>query len=309
VTTLKKGGGRAAATLFLAPLLALMLSACQTLPPPQRADSPPRQTLDVPFIAQDAYQCGPAALGMMLQWNGLPGDKEELVHEVWLPERQGALGIELKAAGRARGLLPYPVETPDALFSEIQAGHPVLVLQNLALKRWPVWHFAVVIGYRDNGERIILHSGTDEATSSHWNRFVRTWARADYWGFVLLPPGELPARVEPEPLLRALAPMQIDALPHWRAAVARFPDNGRLRFGLANALWAAQRQQEALDAYQRTVALAPDLAPAWNNLAYALRRAGDDRGAREAVCRASELAPDSDNIKDSVADITDGNGC
>lgn len=304
-----KGGGRQVTALFIAPLLALMLSACQTLPPPQRAETPPQLRLDVPFIAQDAYQCGPAALGMMLQWNGLPGDKEALVHEVWLPERQGALGIELKAAGRARGLLPYPVENPESLFSEIQAGHPVLVLQNLALKHWPVWHFAVVIGYRDDGERIVLHSGTDQATTSHWNRFVRTWARADYWGFVLLPPGELPARVEAEPLLQALAPMRTGALPHWQAAVARFPDNGRLRFGLANALWAADRREEALAAYERTVALAPELAPAWNNLAYARRDAGDDPGARQAVCRARELAPDSDNVRDSVAEITGGDGC
>ncbi len=302
--TLKRGGRPVAALL-----LGLLLAACQTVPPPQEAEHPPQEYLDVPFIAQDAYQCGPAALGMMLQWNRLPGDKEALVDEVWLPDRKGALGIELKAAGRARGLLAYPVQSPDALFAEVQAGHPVLVLQNLALPQWPMWHYAVVIGYRDGGERIVLHSGTKEATTSHWNRFLRTWARAEYWGFVLLPAGELPASVEPEPLLRALAPMQKDTLAHWQAAVARFPDNGRLRFGLANALWAAEQRDAARDAYEQTVTLAPELAPAWNNLAYARRDAGDRGGARQAVCRARALAPDSDNVADSVAEITGGEGC
>tara|TARA_R100000049_G_scaffold2061_1_gene4694 strand:- start:573 stop:1007 length:435 start_codon:yes stop_codon:yes gene_type:complete len=97
-----RGGRPAAALLFL-----LLLTACQTVPPPERADARPQQRLDVPFIPQEAYQCGPAALGMMLQWNGLPGDKTELVDEVWLPERQGALGIELVAAG------PRPARLSD----------------------------------------------------------------------------------------------------------------------------------------------------------------------------------------------------
>lgn len=306
---LSERGGLPTATFIPLLLLSWLLSACQTVPPPANARTAPQQQLDVPFIPQDAYQCGPAALGMMLQWNGLPGEQDELVREVWLPERQGALGMELRAAGRARGLLAYPVETPEALFAELQAGHPVLIMQNLSLPSWPTWHFAVVIGYRDGGKRMLLHSGTDEATSSRWNRFLRTWARARYRGFVLLPAGELPARVEPEPLLRALAPMRTNAVPHWQTAVARFPDNGRLHFGLANALWAADRRAEALDAYQRTVRLAPELAPAWNNLAYALQDAGDHEGGRQAICHAAELAPEDGNIRASVLELNGGQGC
>ncbi|MGI9575760.1 PA2778 family cysteine peptidase [Alloalcanivorax xenomutans] len=289
--------------------LVLLLAGCQTLPPPQSARQPANQQLDVPFIAQEKYQCGPAALGMMLQWNGLPGDAEALVDEVWLPERKGSLGIELMAAGRARGLLAYPVNRPEALFSELQAGHPVLILQNLALKRWPQWHFAVVTGYGDGGGRLILHSGTREATTSHWNRFIRTWARADYWGMVLLPAGELPASARPGPLLHALAPQKKEALRHWQTAVSRFPDDGKLHFAYANALWQAERKADALAAFEKTVTLSPSLAPAWNNLAYARLDQGNTEAAREAVCRAHMLAPDDTNIKGSVAEITDGAGC
>ncbi|WP_284455291.1 PA2778 family cysteine peptidase [Alloalcanivorax xenomutans] len=289
--------------------LVLLLAGCQTLPPPQSARQPANQQLDVPFIAQEKYQCGPAALGMMLQWNGLPGDAEALVDEVWLPERKGSLGIELMAAGRARGLLAYPVNRPEALFSELQAGHPVLILQNLALKRWPQWHFAVVTGYGDGGGRLILHSGTREATTSHWNRFIRTWARADYWGMVLLPAGELPASVRPGPLLHALAPQKKDALRHWRTAASRFPNDGKLQFAYANALWQAGRKADALEVFEKTVTLSPTLAPAWNNLAYARFDQGHRDAAREAVCQAHTLAPDDVNIKGSVAEITDGAGC
>tara|TARA_R110001606_G_scaffold83958_3_gene191284 strand:+ start:34182 stop:35141 length:960 start_codon:yes stop_codon:yes gene_type:complete len=300
-------GGRLAAAFTV--FTCVLLGACQTIPPPERAGARPHTLLDVPFVAQREYQCGPAALAMMLQWNHLPGDADQLVDEVWLPERHGSLGIELMAAGRARGLLAYPIQTPDGLIREVQAGHPVLILQNLALPQWPMWHYAVVIGYDQAGHRVILHSGTDEATPSHWNRFLRTWARAGYWGFVLLPPGQLPDSVEPEPLLKALAPLNRDALPHWRAAVARFPDNGRLRFGYANALWQAGQRDAGLEAFEQAVDQAPDLAPAWNNLAYARADHGDQDGARAAVCQAHTLAPESDNITASVDELTGGHGC
>lgn len=295
--------------LVAAMVAALLLGACQTVPPPELARSRPEALLDVPFVAQEDYQCGPAALAMMLRWNHEPGDAEALVEEVWLPKRHGSLGIELMAAGRARGLLAYPVGTPDALIGEVQAGHPVLILQNLAFTHWPKWHYAVVIGYDQAGQRVILHSGTRAATHSPWNRFLRTWARAHYWGFVLLPPGQLPASVAPEPLLQALAPMHQNALAHWRAAVHRFPDNGRLRFGYANALWEAGQRQAALSAYQRAVKLTPRLAPAWNNLAYARAESGDPQGAIHAVCHARALAPDNDNIAASVTELTGGQGC
>lgn len=301
-TTLRGGHLVAAAVLAL-------LSACQTVPPPELASAHPQTRLEVPFIAQEKYQCGPAALAMMLRWNQLPGDADELVNEVWLPERHGSLGMELMAAGRARGLLAYPVQSPQALIEEVQAGHPVLVLQNLAFARWPKWHYAVVIGYDQAGQRIILHSGTSEATHSHWNRFLRTWSRAHYWGFVLLPAGQLPASVEPEPLLKTLAPLGEDGLPHWQTAVEHFPNNGRLRFGYANALWQAGEHEKGLAEFEKTVQLDPDFTQAWNNLAYARAEAGDQAGARTAVCRAHTLAPDDDNINGSVTELTDAKGC
>lgn len=298
-------GGLAAAAVALS----LLLGACQSFPPPDRANARPATRIDVPFVPQKAYQCGPAALAMMLRWNHLPGDPDELVKEVWLPKRKGSLGIELMAAGRARGLLAYPINNPWDLFRELQAGHPVLIMQNLFLSIWPDWHYAVVIGYEDGGNKMILHSGTDRATTSYWNRFIRTWGRAHYWGFVLLPPGELPASARPKPLLEALAPMKNNALPFWRDAVKRFPDNGRLRFGEANALWSAGDKKRALAGFEKAVKLTPDLTAAWNNLAYARQAAGDHRGAIEAVCQARKLAPDDDNVANSVRDITGGAGC
>ncbi|MED5389641.1 MAG: PA2778 family cysteine peptidase [Pseudomonadota bacterium] len=284
-----------------------LLNGCQSFPPPQSAQVETEQQLVVPFVPQEKYQCGPAALAMMLQWAGKPVSADRLVDEVWLPEREGSLGIELRAAARSRGLMAYPVEDSEALFQELQAGRPVLVLQNLALRRWPQWHFAVVTGYRDQGNTMVLHSGTDAGKTTHWNRFIRTWARADQWGFTLVEPGQLPASAEPEALFRAISAVP-NADAFWPAAVDAFPDSGQLWFGHGNSLWAKGQQQAALEAFRQATRKAPDFAAAWNNLAYAQQALGDDETARTSICRAQTLAPDDAGIRESVKELT-GQSC
>ncbi len=282
--------------------LFMMLAACQTLPPPELARQQPEHQIRVPFIAQEKYQCGPAALAMMLQWAGKTDTADALVDEVWLPEREGSLGIELKAAARSRGLLAYPVEDEESLFREIQAGRPVLVLQNLALESWPKWHFAVVTGYDKAGKTIILHSGTTESATSHWNRFIRTWARADRWGFTLVQPGELPASATAHGLFRA-----ISAAPnggsYWPVAVETFPQSGELWFGYGNSLWAEQQRDAARHAFEQAVKLKPDFAAAWNNLAYAQHALGQEDAARHSLCQALALSPEDPGLQDSARDL------
>lgn len=291
----------------------LALVGCQTLPPPVPDEAPARRDLAVPFHPQERYQCGPAALAMMLGWAGRPESPSALVDEVWLPERQGSLMMELQAAARARGLLVVPVNSPDALFAELEAGHPVLVMQNLALPVWPQWHFAVVKGYRDDGSALLLHSGTDADRESHWNRFVRTWSRARYRGFVALPAGELPASADDAELVRALDALHqvaghAAALPHWRAAIRRHPEDGLLRFGYGNLLWESGRKVEARQAFARATQLNPERAAAWNNLAEAWLQTGCPQRALAPAQRARALAPDNPAVLDTLERVRQAQG-
>jgi hypothetical protein len=54
-------------------------------------------------------------------------------------------------AARRHGRLAYLITGPDSMFEEVAAGHPVIVLQNLGLSWYPVWHYAVVVGYDQLG--------------------------------------------------------------------------------------------------------------------------------------------------------------
>ncbi|HCD05301.1 MAG TPA: bacteriocin/lantibiotic ABC transporter, partial [Methylophaga sp.] len=95
---------------------------------------------DVPFFPQTQYQCGPAALATVMQYRGIDILPDTLTEQVYIPEKQGSLQIEMIAATRKQGLMPYPL-APDMedLLTEVAAGNPVLVMQNLGYNWKPFW--------------------------------------------------------------------------------------------------------------------------------------------------------------------------
>src|SRR5205823_8928965 len=99
----------------------------------------------VPFFPQDEYQCGPAALATALASSGVKVTPEELVPQVYIPERKGSLQVEMLAAARRHGLISYQLAPRlEDLLRELNAGTPVIVLQNLGIGE--SWHYAVAIG-------------------------------------------------------------------------------------------------------------------------------------------------------------------
>lgn len=172
--------------------LAVLLTGCASglLLPPQSERLPERiELVDVPFYPQEDYQCGPAALATVLVHRGVTTSPEALVPKVYLPERRGGLKLELVAAARQSGMLVYPLQPSlDALLAQVAAGNPVLVMQNLGLDWYPQWHFAVVVGYDRAKDELVLRSATTRRWVTDLRSFDRTWARAERWAVVTLPP-------------------------------------------------------------------------------------------------------------------------
>lgn len=240
----------------------------------------------------------------MLSASGVTIDPETLVSEVYLPERQGSLQVELKATARRHGRIPYELApTLAELFAEVAAGKPALILQNLALNWLPRWHYAVVVGYDADREQVLLRSGRTERRGERLHSFERSWGLADRWALLLLKPGELPAFGEANTYLRSVVESSpvigTDAVSAALLAGAqRWPENADMNFALANQL---QQMGETADAaaYYR-MAIASDTAHigALNNFADLLLTegcvvaAGDYAGrAQESVDADSPLAP------------------
>ncbi len=268
---------------------------------PHLADTAPRQhELErIPFFPQDRYQCGPASLATVLVQSGVRVTPADLAPLVYIPERRGSLQVELLAATRRYGRLPYVIDpTIHSLVTELQNNRPVLVLQNLGLKNYPIWHYAVVIGYTGKSELFILRSGTTRRRVMPAARFVRTWENANFWGMVVLRPGEMPSRAEPSAYLRATASFEAiagaqAALPAYRAGSERWPESLVARFGLANGLHSSGQLAEAEVAYRKMLSTRPEYLPALNNLALILA----DRG-----CVTSALATVDQAIRISAAE-------
>lgn len=267
----------------------------------------PVELSGTPFFPQTDYYCGPASLATLLNESGRDIAPQALVSQVYLPGRQGSLQIEMTAAVRRNGRMPYRVDPVlEALLAELRAGRPVLVFQNLGIRLLPVWHYAVVIGYDPGEDTILLRSGTEPRKVMTAADFLETWERADKWAMVVLEPGEMPARPDPGRYLSSAAAMAKVNPPGvstalMRAAVKQWPRDALVQFALGNALYDQARPREAMAAYRHALSLDPELLAARNNLAHLLAEQGCTDSALEEIDRALARVPaEDDGIKKTL---------
>ena len=288
----------------LAALAPAWLAACAA--PPQTAAlrsslharagaRAPVELDDTPFFPQTELQCGPAALATVLAAAGHPADPARLAEEVFLPARGGTLQAEMLAGARRHGALAVTLpQRLDALMAELDAGTPVVVLQNLGLSFAPRWHYAVLVGHDLAADTLVLRSGTTRRATMGFTPFEHTWARSGHWAFVALAPGRLPASADEASVTQALLAFERvasaeDAARGYGVASARWPDSLTLAMGLGNTRHAAGDMAGAAAAFEQA-ARRHDSAAAWNNLARvqwqqhnaAEARASADRAVRRA---------------------------
>ncbi len=244
----------------------------------------------VPFHAQEAHQCGPAALATAMNAAGVAATPQELATQVYLPGREGSVQVEMLAATRRHGLLAYELAPQlDDVLAEVAAGTPVVVLQNLALSWYPLWHYAVVVGYDLQREEIILRSGLQQRQVLSFRTFEYTWARAGYWSMLVLPPGGMPQTANEISYMNAAVALEKNVAPDkaeavYDAALKHWPRNLGALIGKGNAAYAQGATQRAEQAYVQATLHHPDSAIAYNNLAQTL---ADQQRYPEALASAN----------------------
>jgi tetratricopeptide (TPR) repeat protein len=249
----------------------------QALLGPDAPALPQRVELDaVPFHAQEEYQCGPAALAMVLEAGGKVVEPEVLRPQIYIPDRQGSLQVEMLAAARRNGFVAVELNPKlSDLLAEIAAGTPAVVLQNLALDWYPAWHYAVAIGYDLKEQRIVLRSGTERRLEMPLSTFERTWQRGGYWAMLALPPGRFPASVGPAEYLSAVTKFEKAGPPDlaraaYQRALERWPDQFIALMGAGNTAYRAGDFEAAEQAFRRATVVYPRSVAAHNNLAQTL---------------------------------------
>lgn len=242
---------------------------------PWSAETPAQPTLTrvagVPFYPQEGFRCGPAAMAMVLDWSGLfikPAALE--AHFFSLKDPRKTLSETANHYGR----LAYPITGTNAMLTELAAGHPVVVVQNLGVDSTPVWNCAVAVGFDKAQNQILVHAGDQAAKRMSMRLFERLWTDSDNWGLVVLRPGELPAAAGQHDYVKA-----------------------------AYNLERAGRYWEAVLAYDAGLALWPNDPDTLMGLGSSLYLLGDPRGAAEAYRAASLVAPDPSAASAALAQI------
>lgn len=292
---------------------AYSLTACTPLQTKQLKSSPPTPAqvlLDVPFVPQDPYYCGPATVSMLLQHQGLAADQQTIARSIYLPGRKGTLQAELKAYIRQEGLVAYQVPRQlSELLEEVKLGNPVLALQNLGFNWWPRWHYAVVVGYDVAAGQIILHTGDRQQYRLGLGTFERTWQRGGSWGITALNPNNKDLQVsgDADSLLEALFELdstQQRPIPSsaYYAVAKQWPQNSLAWFSLGNALYqennSATGRLSALKGFLRAAELEPDPGY-YNNLAYTAAELGCTELYKTSLACGLVLAPNNRHLTDT----------
>ncbi|MBU2712378.1 PA2778 family cysteine peptidase [Zooshikella harenae] len=303
------------AQLWLGIIYLSVLSGCTTNPVLRQLDSldesvlQPTELNQVPFFPQEEYQCGPAALATVLAYWQVPVTPNDLVSNVYVPDKQGSFQVEMVATARQYGMLAYPLNKDfQNLLQEIEQGFPILVFLNLGLDWYPQWHFAVVVGYDLANKELILRSGTEKRYRMPFETFANTWARGRYWAMAILPPNKLPASAKPLTYLRAAQQLeavgqQQAAVQAYQTALAAWPKHPVALFAMGNYQFAVKKYPQAAGYFKQLVSTEPSHSQGWNNLAYTLKALNCPVQANKAVRCAYALAPDDNNIQSSWQEL------
>jgi Tetratricopeptide repeat/Peptidase_C39 like family len=280
-------------------ILAFALGGCSALVPQSMAlrEAPPAgipsrvELPGVPFFPQEEYQCGPAALATVLVHRKVAVTPEQLVPQVYLPERKGSLQVEMLAAARRRGMVSYALAPRlEDVLRELAAGNSVIVLQDIGIWPFENWHYAVAFGYDLETGELLLRSGERERQVLPFAVHEYVWRRSGHWSMVAVPPERIAATASEAGWLASLAALErVDARgarSGYAAFLQRWPANVEALIGLANTHYAARELSEAEAVLRRVLQRRPDSVVAQNNLAQTLSDQGRHAEALEMAERA-----------------------
>lgn len=279
--------------------MALLLAACAPAIIPRVQDHGSgdqrielRQTA---FFPTEDRAAAAAALATLLYTDGLQSVGPAQVAPLLGP-KTAAPDLRAEFIGIAYSFDRLPFVLPkkiDAVFAEIRAGRPVMVLQ-LARD----WRYSVVIGVEPDSNRIILRSGKEGRVYQPLEDFLHLWKAANRWAMVIGDGSKVPASASQADWVAAGEAATLANFPKLAernayAAIERWPDQVVPWVALGNARYALKDWLGAQEAYLESLRLKPFNPVVRNNLALVLleRRCVDLAEQQVTEALAGETDP------------------
>jgi predicted double-glycine peptidase len=151
-----------------------------------------RHIENVPYFAQENFQCGPAALATVVNyWYLREGSGKQLLIEtiiadIYSPSARGVLGMDLGLYAQKLGFdMTGRAGTVDDIKRNVDMGVPVIILVDYGMFAYQQNHFMVAKGYTSDG--IIVNSGRAENQVIPVKDLNKIWKKTGFWSLVVRP--------------------------------------------------------------------------------------------------------------------------
>ncbi|AZZ36294.1 hypothetical protein CIK05_05650 [Bdellovibrio sp. qaytius] len=224
-----------------------------------------------PYIEQEVGHCGPATLAMAIAATGSPYKIDEITSQVYTPNAKGSLQENMTTTARRQGFMALQITGLKSLLAELDAGHSVIIFENLGINWIPQWHYALVTGYDLANKTLIMHSGPHPNQFIDMGEFELSWRLTNYWALVVLNPGDLSASSDEVTHLQAAAALErvqkLDAAKRaYLGILSAWPRSLIARIGLGNVYYNLGDYSSAVSYLQAATELHPDSIEARTNL-------------------------------------------
>ena len=237
----------------------------------------------VPFVRQDRFYCGPAAISTVEKFFGEDVEQSGIAEEVFSKSVKGTLTLDIELYARRQGYWSRRTGRDIADLKQwLNRDVPVAVLLQVGPRYLRKYHFIVLVGYSDHDRVFLAHDGARPNALTPFHLFERRWRRAGRWGLVMAPPDKVTWQLDAaghndlgvryEKLGR---PQK--SLHSYENAIAADASNPLYHFNRANVLFKLHKGKPTalvIAGFQKALDLDPDFADARNNLAYLLMLQG-----------------------------------